>query len=94
MVLATSLVGIMIVCMACRGFSRQEYLKKREEQKLVELRQELEDEEYLFSVSTLLASESNSASLLAPCLSIVGEMQLSSAAAFKAVLLSSHSIAQ
>ena len=33
-----------------RGFSRQEYLKKREEQKLIELRQELDDEIYLFGV--------------------------------------------
>lgn len=55
--LAPSLVVTGIVCMDCRGFSRQEYLKKREEQKLVELRQELEDEEYLFSVSTVLTSE-------------------------------------
>jgi hypothetical protein len=33
-----------------RGVSRQEYLKKREEQKLAELKEALEDEERLFEV--------------------------------------------
>jgi hypothetical protein len=35
-----------------RGISRQEYLKKREDKKLQELKDELEDEMLLFGVST------------------------------------------
>lgn len=35
----------------CRDISRQEYLKKREEAKLEELKEALEDEKYLFQAS-------------------------------------------
>lgn len=35
-----------------RGISREEYLKKREEQKLAEMKDALEDEERLFAVDT------------------------------------------
>ena len=38
-----------------RGVSRQEYLKKREEQKLAELKEALEDEERLFEARAISA---------------------------------------
>ncbi|ESQ52145.1 hypothetical protein EUTSA_v10017881mg [Eutrema salsugineum] len=42
-----------------RKFSRQEYLKKREQKKLEELKDELEDEEYLFGDEKLTETELN-----------------------------------
>ena len=36
-----------------RGISREEYLKKREEQKLAEMKDALEDEERLFAVEPI-----------------------------------------
>ncbi|CAJ1952547.1 unnamed protein product [Sphenostylis stenocarpa] len=41
----------------CRKVSRQEYLKKREEKKLEELRDDIEDEQYLFEGVKLSESE-------------------------------------
>ncbi len=38
------------------GISREEYLKKREEKKLQELQDELEDEEHLFGVCSEASS--------------------------------------
>ena len=53
-----------------RGVSRQEYLKKREEQKLAELKEALEDEERLFEVGG--ASLGSSIACLAHCMRKVG----------------------
>lgn len=43
-------------CPACSDISRQEYLKKREEAKLEELKEALEDEKYLFQARGVACS--------------------------------------
>ena len=40
-----------------RDISRREYLKKREEDKLIELQQDIEDEKYLFAGEEITAAE-------------------------------------
>ena len=40
-----------------RDISRREYLKKREEDKLIELQQDIEDEKYLFAGEELTKEE-------------------------------------